>query len=450
MRDRVPPHNLEAEQAVLGAILIGGAEAFLRVTGIVTAEDFYRHAHQLMYRGLAQLAEAREELDLLTLKNRLGPALVDECGGPVYLASLVDGVPRSTNVEHYARIVVKKARLRAVAAAGQRIAEAALTVDDDEAVVDLAEAAILGLAGQASEGALLHMARVSEGALGPLENLHLLRDNSGISGIPTGFLDLDRRLSGLQRKDLVIIGARPSMGKTALALNIAEHVAGPKVGLPVAVFSLEMSKEQLFTRHLCSAARIDGQRLRGALLDEPELCRLAEAIETVRNLKIWIDDSSGLSVMDIRSRARRLTAEVGRLGAVIIDYLQLMDVAAASGRAGNRALDLAVVTRALKGLAKELDCPILLLSQLSRAATGRSDNRPVLTDLRESGAIEQDADVVVLIHREEMHNPTPDNRGVAEAIIAKQRNGPVGTVDLAYVHEHTRFENLTRKKETRS
>jgi replicative DNA helicase len=438
--ERTLPHNLEAERSVLGAILLHN-DAFNLAAEVIDSKDFYRDAHRRIFDKMVALYERGHAIDLVTLKEELGRSSeLEEVGGPAYIAALVDGIPRSTNVEHYARIVKEKATLRNLIYSANKIVSSAYEADEDaDVILDQAEHAIFAIADDKIRDGFVSLRDLAQGSLDTIEKLHSRREL--VTGIPTGFTDLDEMTSGLQPSDLVIVAARPSMGKTSLVLNMAQHV-GTKTDMTVGLFSLEMSKEQLFLRMLTGEARIDAHRMRGGFLGERDWGRLSQAIGTLSDAKIFIDDTPSIGVLEMRAKCRRLAAEHG-LHLVIIDYIQLMQ---GRGRFENRTLEVASISRSLKGLAKELRVPIVVLSQLSRAPEARSDRRPQLSDLRESGALEQDADVVIFIYREDMYAdknaPPSDAQGVAELIIGKQRNGPTGVVRLAFIREFTRFENL--------
>ena len=438
--ERTLPHNLEAERSVLGAILLHN-DAFNLAAEVIDAEDFFRDAHRRIFEKMVKLAERGDAIDLITLKDELSRSgEVDAVGGPAYIAALVDGVPRSTNIEHYARIIKEKATLRnLIFSANKILSEAYQAEEEADVILDQAEHAIFAIADGKIRNGFTSLRELAQGSLDTIEKLHARKEL--VTGVPTGFTDLDEMTSGLQAGDLVIVAARPSMGKTSLVMNMAQHV-GTKTDMTVGVFSLEMSKEQLFLRLLTSEARIDAHRLRGGFLGEKDWGRLAQAIGTLSEAKIFIDDTPSIGVLEMRAKCRRLAAEHG-LHMVVIDYVQLMQ---GRGRFENRSLELASISRSLKGLAKELRVPIIVLSQLSRASETRSDHRPQLSDLRESGALEQDADVVMFIYREDMYMdkgaPPDEQTGVAEIIIGKQRNGPIGVVKLAFLREFTRFENL--------
>jgi replicative DNA helicase len=441
--DRTLPHNLEAERSVLGAILLHN-DAFNLAAEVIDANDFFRDAHRRIFDRMVKLSERGNAIDLVTLKDELGRAgEIEQVGGPAYIAALVDGVPRSTNIEHYARIIKEKSTLRSlIFSANKILANAYQAEEEADVILDQAEHAIFAIADGKIRDGFVSLRDLAQTSLDTIEKLHARKEL--VTGVPTGFTDLDEMTSGLQPSDLVIIAARPSMGKTSLVLNMAQYV-GTKTDMTVGLFSLEMSKEQLFLRMLTAEARIDAHRLRGGFLGEKDWGRLAQAIGTLSEAKIFIDDTASIGVLEMRAKCRRLAAEHG-LHLVIIDYVQLMQ---GRGRFENRTLELASISRSLKGLAKELSVPIVLLSQLSRAPESRSDHRPQLSDLRESGALEQDADVVMFIYREEQYAdknaPPSDSQGTAELIIGKQRNGPTGIVKLAFIREFTRFENLAAR-----
>ncbi len=439
---RALPHNLEAERSVLGAVLIHN-EAFNYAIELIDANDFFRDAHRRIFEKMIALGERSQAIDLVTLKEALAQTgELDEVGGPAYIASLVDGVPRSTNVEHYARIVKEKSTLRALIHASNGIAQRAWEAEEEPNIIlDEAERLIFQIAEDRAREGFVSMRKIVDESLPKIEQL--FEHKQLITGVASGFADLDSVTRGLQPSDLIIVAARPSMGKTSLVLNIAEHAA-LEHGATVGFFSLEMSKESLFIRLLTSVAQIDAQRLQTGHVGQREYDRLSTAIGRLSEAPIYIDDSPGLGVLEMRAKARRLAAEHG-LKLLVVDYLQLMT---GRGRFENRTLELAAISRGLKSLAKELSVPVLALSQLSRAPEARSDHRPLLSDLRESGALEQDADVVLMIYRPEMYpDCKEEEKGVAELIIAKQRNGPTGTVNLAFIREHTRFQNLSRRPE---
>ncbi len=438
--ERTLPHNLEAERSVLGAILLNN-EAFNTAAEVIDANDFFRDAHRRIFDRMVRLAERNNAIDLVTLKEELGrTGELEEVGGPAYISALVDGVPRSTNVEHYARIIKEKSTLRSLIHSANKILANAYDAEEEaDTILDQAESAIFAIADKKVRDGFVSLKDLAESSLDTIEKLAARKEL--VTGVPTGFTDLDEMTSGLQPSDIVIVAARPSMGKTSLVLNMAQHV-GTRTDMTVGIFSLEMSKEQLFLRMLTGEARIDAHRLRGGFLGDRDWGKLSQALGTLSEAKIFIDDTPSIGVLEMRAKCRRLQAEHG-LHMVIIDYVQLMQ---GRGRFENRSLELASISRSLKGLAKELSVPIVVLSQLSRASETRSDHRPQLSDLRESGALEQDADVVIFIYREDQYAdknaPPTEATGTAELIIAKQRNGPTGVVKLAFIREFTRFENL--------
>jgi replicative DNA helicase len=441
--ERTLPHNLEAEKSVLGAILIHN-EAFNHAAELIDSKDFFRDAHRRIFDKMVALSERNDAIDLVTLKDELARSNeLDEVGGPAYIASLADGVPRSANVEHYARIVKEKATLRSLIHSANRILSDAYRAEEDaDLILDGAEKAIFEIAEDRIREGFVPLRDLVQSSFATIEKLQ--QHKGLVTGVPTGFVDLDEMTSGLQPSDLVLVAARPSMGKTSFVLNIAQHV-GTQTDMTVGFFSLEMSKEQLFMRMLTAEARIDAHRFRSGFLNEKDYGRLSHALGTLAEARVFIDDTASLGVLEMRAKARRLQAEHG-LHLLIIDYIQLMQ---GRGRFESRQTELASISRSLKALAKELRIPIIALSQLSRAPETRSDHRPQLSDLRESGALEQDADVVMFIFREEQYRdadgqPNQEAEGVAEIIIGKQRNGPVGTAKLAFIKEHTRFENLAQ------
>ena len=435
-QEKTLPHNLEAERTVLGAVLVDNA-AFSSAAEVLTREDFYRESHRRIFEAMAVLAERSQPIDLVTLKNELlrGGAL-EAAGGAAYLGSLLDGVPRISNVEHWSRIIKERAVLRNLIHASNRIVQSCFEGEDEAAVLlDRAEKAIFDIAERRIRQGFVGIREIVKESFRTIDQLSQSKEI--VTGLPTGFADIDEMTSGLQKGELVIVAARPAMGKTSFCLNVAQH-ASMRAGETVGIFSLEMSKEQLVLRMLCSDSRVDAHKLRTGRLQEKDWARLAKAYADLSASKVFIDDSSALSPLEMRAKCRRLRAEHG-LGLVIVDYLQLVT---GSGRAENRQQEISAISRSLKGLAKELAVPVVALSQLSRAPEARTDRRPQLSDLRESGALEQDADIVMFIYREEEYKPSDENRGIAEIIIGKQRNGPTGTRKLAFIKEFTRFENL--------
>ena len=438
--ERTLPHNLEAERSVLGAILLHN-DAFNLAAEVIDSHDFFRDAHRRIFDKMVKLAERGDAIDLVTLKEELGRSGdLEEVGGPAYITALVDGVPRSMNIEHYARIIKEKATLRSLIFSANKILTTAYEAEEEaDAILDQAEHAIFAIADDNVRDGFVSLRDLARGSLETIEKLHARKEL--VTGVPSGFADLDAMTSGFQSSDLIIVAGRPSMGKTSLVLNVAQYV-GTKTDLTVGMFSLEMSKEQLFLRMLTAEARIDAHRLRGGFLGERDWGRLSQAIGTLSETRIFVDDTPSIGVLEMRAKCRRLAAEHG-LNLVIVDYIQLMQ---GRGRFENRTLELASISRSLKSLAKELSVPIIVLSQLSRAPESRADHRPQLSDLRESGALEQDADVVIFIYREDQYvdrsQPPTDAQGIAELIVGKQRNGPTGVVKLAFIREFTRFENL--------
>ena len=436
--ERTLPHNLEAERSVLGAILVHN-DAFNLAAQVIDSRDFYRDAHRRIFDCMVALNERHDAIDFVTLKEELARAgELDEVGGPAYVAALADGVPRATNVEYYARIVKEKSTLRNLIYAATKIVANAYEADQEsDLILDEAESAIFAVADDRLKAGFVAMRDLVKDSFPKIEKL--FEQKRLITGVPTGFVDVDEMTRGLQAGDLVIVAARPSMGKTSLVLNIAQYVAslGDQV---VGFFSLEMSKESLFLRLLTSEAQIDGHRLMSGAIGGNDYHRISHALEKLNSMKLFIDDTANIGVLEMRAKSRRLQSEHG-LSLLVVDYIQLMN---GRGRFENRTLELASISRSLKGLAKELNVPIIVLSQLSRAPESRSDHRPQLSDLRESGALEQDADVVVLIYRDDVYNRDPNSpdAGTAELILAKQRNGPTGVVKLAFLREQTRFANL--------
>ena len=438
--ERTLPHNLEAERSVLGTILVHN-DAFNLAAQVIDGRDFYRDAHRRIFDRMVALSERDHAIDFVTLKEELSRAgELDEVGGPAYVASLADGVPRATNVEYYSRIVKEKATLRNLIYAANKILTNAYEADQEsDLILDGAESAIFAVAEDRLKAGFVPMSDLVKDNYPKIEQL--FEHKRLITGVPTGFVDLDSMTRGLQGSDLIIIAARPSMGKTSLVLNMSQYVA-LQPDRTVGFFSLEMSKESLFLRLLTSEAQIDSHRLMSGAIGQKDYGRISHALETLSVMRLFIDDSANVSVLEMRAKARRLMSEHG-LSLIVVDYIQLMG---SRGRHENRTLELASISRSLKGLAKELNVPIVVLSQLSRAPESRSDHRPQLSDLRESGALEQDADVVVMIYREDAYNRDPNHpdAGTAELIVAKQRNGPTGVVHLAFLREQTRFANLAQ------
>ena len=438
---RIPPHSLEAESSVLGGLLLDNS-AWDRVGDLLSDSDFYRYEHRLVYTAVSTLVNANRAADVITVfENLQSQGKAEEIGGLAYLNSLAQYVPSAANIRRYAEIVRERAILRKLVSVSDEIATSALNTNGRPVpnILDEAEQKIFNIG---EEGSRMRQGFQSMGNLVVelLDRVEEMSQNpNDITGVPTGFFDLDRMTSGMQAGDLIVLAARPSMGKTALAINIAENVA-LKEGLPVAVFSMEMGASQLAIRIVGSIGRIDQGRLRTGKLQDEEWPRLTEAVERLRNVSLSIDETPGLTPSELRASARRLARNCGKLGLVVVDYLQLMS--GSSGSDGdNRATELGEISRGLKMLAKELQCPVIALSQLNRGVEQRTDKRPMMSDLRESGAIEQDADVIMFIYRDDYYNKDSKEPGVAEIIIGKQRNGPTGTVKLTFLKPITKFES---------
>ena len=435
--ERTLPHNLEAEKSVLGAILIHN-EAFNHAAELIDSRDFFRDAHRRIFDKMVALSERNDPIDLVTLKEELRRAgELEEVGGPAYIASLADGVPRSANVEHYARIVKEKSTLRNLIHSANRIlAEAYHAEDDADLILDGAEKAIFEIAEDRVREGFTPLRDLVQGSFATIEKLQEQRN--AVTGVGSGFADLDEITAGFQPSDMIILAARPAMGKTSFVLNVAQNAA--KKGSTVGIFSLEMSKEQLFLRLLTSEAMIDAHRFRTGYLTEKDYGKLSHALGVLAELPIFIDDTPGIGLLEMRAKCRRL-ASAHTLDMIIIDYIQLMQ---GRGRFESRQQELTAISRSVKILAKELSVPIIALSQLSRAPESRTDHRPQLSDLRESGALEQDADLVMFIYRAEVYDKDqtkPEDLGTAEIIIGKHRNGPIGSVRLTFLNQFTKFEN---------
>ncbi|MFC1510885.1 replicative DNA helicase [Candidatus Margulisiibacteriota bacterium] len=430
---KIPPQDLIAEQSVIGSMLLD-KNAIVRAVEILNPDSFYRDAHRYIYESILELFDKGEPVDLVTVTDALRKSgRVDAVGGSVYVADLLNSVPTAANVEHYAKIVEEKAVLRRLIDAGTKIvADAFSEAEDVDQILDQAEKSIFGIALKRVREGFSKIDSVIKGVLDKIDSIYEKKET--ITGMPTGFADLDKLTAGFQNADLIIIAARPAVGKTAFALNVALNLAIRKK-IPVAVFSLEMSKEQLAQRMLCSEAEINAQRLKTASLSDVGWKKLTRALGRLSEAPVFIDDSASLTSTEIRAKARRLKIERG-LGLVIVDYMQLMR---GRRRVENRVQEISEIARSLKTLARELEVPVIAISQLSRAVEQRTDRIPRLSDLRESGEIEQTADLVLFIHREDYYNPTSERGNVAEIIIAKQRNGPVGTVELVFRKEIAKF-----------
>jgi replicative DNA helicase len=438
---RIPPHSLEAEASVLGGLLLDNS-AWDRVGDVLIDNDFYRYEHRHVFGAISGLINSSRPADVITVYEHLQSlGKAEEVGGLAYLNSLAQYVPGATNIRRYAEIVRERSILRKLVSASDEIATSAFNPQGREVakILDEAEQKIfsIGEEGSRMKQGFQPMASLVVELLDRVEEMS--QNPNDITGVPTGFYDFDHMTSGLQPGDLIVLAARPSMGKTALAINIAEHVALNE-GLPVAVFSMEMGASQLAIRIVGSIGRIDQGRLRTGKLNPDEWPRLTESIEKLRNVSLHIDETPGLTPSELRANARRLARQCGKLGLIVVDYLQLMSGSSSDGE--NRATEIGEISRGLKMLAKELQCPVIALSQLNRSVETRTDKRPLMSDLRESGAIEQDADVIMFIYRDDYYNKDSKEPGVAEVIIGKQRNGPTGTVKLAFLKPITKFESL--------
>ncbi|MDD3652664.1 MAG: replicative DNA helicase [Desulfotomaculaceae bacterium] len=441
MLEKIPPQNIDAEQSVLGAILLD-RDAVVKSMKIIRSEDFYREDHRIIYEAILLLSESGRPVDLITVSEQLRQqGTLEKAGGVAYLASLAEMAPIAANVEYYARIVEEKSLLRNLIQLSTRIAGMGYEESDEpEKLIAEAERMIIELGSRRVTGAFHAIKDIILDALTHMEFLYNNRDS--ITGVPTSYGDLDRICHGLQPSDLIILAGRPSMGKTSLGMCIGYNAA-LKHAIPVAIFSLEMSKEQLVQRILCAEAKIDQQRLRNGSLGEVDWQELHDAAGKLAKAPIYIDDTPAITVRQVRAKARQLQVEKG-LGLIIIDYLQLMQ---GSRRSENRQQEISEISRSLKGLAKELNVPVMALAQLSRAVEQRQDKRPIMSDLRESGALEQDADLIMFIYRDEYYHTDSEKKGIAEIIISKHRNGPVGTVELGFLKELTKFVPLMKNSD---
>ena len=437
----VPPQNLEAEQSLLGSVLLEN-EALFKVLEIIKKDDFYRESNRQIYQAMIDLYEKNEPTDLITVtevlkrKNKL-----DEVGGASYLADLLENIPTAANIEYYAKIIRQKSILRNLIHSATEIVSKATTAEENvEDILDFSEKTIFQISEEQTKQSFYPLKTILKSTFKDIERLY--EKKQLITGMPSGFTELDSKTSGFQPSDLIIIAGRPSMGKTAFALNVAQH-ASQEAHIAIALFSLEMSKEQLALRMLCSEARVDNHKLRTGFIAESDWGKLSMAAGKLADSKMYIDDTPGITVFEMRAKSRRLKAEHG-LGMIIVDYLQLM--AGSKHRSDSREQEISEISRSLKGLAKELHVPVIALSQLNRKVEDRIDKRPHMADLRESGAIEQDADVILFIYRDEVYHPDSDeSKGKAEVIIGKQRNGPTGEIQLSFINEYTRFENYSHR-----
>lgn len=449
IEERVPPQNIEAEQAVLGAMLID-KEAIAKATEVLSADDFYREAHRVIFSAMLELYNKNEAVDMVTVTEILKrDNKLEDIGGIAYITSLANVVLTAANVKYHAEIVAEKSVLRQLVRVSTEIAAMGYEANEDVGtLLDTAESRILEISNRKKKNDFTAINDILMDSVQSIESL--LQNKGGLTGLPAGFADLDKLTSGLHPSDFIILAARPSMGKTALALNIVQNVAlrAHKVigGEPrsVAFFSLEMSKEQLVNRMLCAEAGIDSQRLRVGEMHDEDWTHLWDACDKMSRAKIYIDDTAGITAMDMRSRARRLKAEHG-LDLIVVDYLQLMQGSGKRNNSGDRQQEVSEISRSLKALARELDVPVLALSQLSRSVESRQVKRPMLSDLRESGSLEQDADIVAFLYREDYYNPETENKHT-ELIIAKHRNGPVDTVNLFFQKQFTKFVGFTKRE----
>jgi len=438
---KLPPHSVEAEQSLLGGLLIDN-EALDKVADVMSEIDFYRHDHRLIYQHIAKVIEANQPADIITVGESLEKSdELKNVGGIAYLGMLAENTPTAANIRGYAQIIRERSIMRSLVLVGADIAASAYSPQgrDAQQLLDESEAKIFQIA-ESGKRDNIGFSDIQHLLPQVVESVEQRMQNaSDVTGMPTGFTDLDKMTSGLQPSDLMIIAGRPSMGKTSLALNMAEHVAIEKK-MPVAVFSMEMASMQLTTRLIGSVGRVDQHKMRTGQLDDDDWEKLTDSLGQLNEAPIHIDEGSALNTFEVRARARRLQRQVGQLGLIVIDYIQLMS-APIGKQTENRATEISEISRSLKSLAKELHVPVVALSQLNRSVEQRVDKRPVMSDLRESGAIEQDADVIMFIYRDEVYNPESPDKGLAEILLAKQRNGPVGMVKLTFLGQYTRFEN---------
>jgi len=439
---KLPPHSVEAEQSVLGGLLLDNS-AWDKIADLIGESDFYRADHRLIWRHISRLVEQTRPADVITVSETLESTReLDGVGGLAYLGALAQNTPSAANIRRYAEIVRERAVMRKLAEVGTGIADSAYNPMGKEAaqLLDEAESKVFAISEEGARGrqGFLDMPPLLTQVVERIDMLYNRDNPSDVTGVPTGFTDLDRMTSGLQPGDLVIIAGRPSMGKTSLAINMAEYVA-LEAGLPVGVFSMEMGASQLVMRMLGSVGRLDQHKVRTGRLGDDDWRKLTEAVGRLNDAPMHIDETPALNALELRARARRLHRQYGKLGLIVVDYLQLMS---ASSQGENRATEISEISRSLKALAKELSVPVIALSQLNRSLEQRPNKRPVMSDLRESGAIEQDADVILFIYRDEVYNPDSPDKGKAEVIIGKQRNGPIGTVTMVFQGEYTRFANF--------
>jgi replicative DNA helicase len=440
---KVPPHSIEAEQSILGGLLIDN-KAIDRIAGQVSASDFYRNDHRIIFTHISKLIDNNDPADIVTVAESLEQnAELTKVGGVAYLGLVAENTPTASNITGYAKIVRERSIMRNLVEVGSDIVESAFSPQgkDAQQLLDESESKIFQIAdaGTSEKLGFIDIKELLPKAAQRIDDLYQLDDPNGVTGVPSGYSDLDQKTAGLQPGDLIIIAGRPSMGKTSLALNIAEHV-GMEAGLPVAIFSMEMGAAQLTMRLLGSVGKLDQHKMRIGQLEDEDWPKLTNALGVLNEAPIFIDEGSALNSYEVRARARRLHRQQGKLGLIVIDYIQLMS-SANEQSTENRATEVSEISRSLKALAKELNVPVVALSQLNRSVESRPDKRPMMSDLRESGAIEQDADVIMFIYRDEVYNPETAEKGVAEILLSKQRNGPTGTVKLTILGQYTRFEN---------
>ena len=440
---KVPPHSIEAEQSILGGLLIDN-KAIDRIAGQVSASDFYRNDHRIIFTHISKLIDNNDPADIVTVAESLEQNdELTKVGGVAYLGLVAENTPTASNISGYAKIVRERSIMRNLVEVGSDIVESAFSPQgkDAQQLLDESESKIFQIAdaGTSEKLGFIDIKELLPKAAQRIDDLYQLDDPNGVTGVPSGYADLDQKTAGLQPGDLIIIAGRPSMGKTSLALNIAEHV-GMEAGLPVAIFSMEMGAAQLTMRLLGSVGKLDQHKMRIGQLEDEDWPKLTNALGVLNEATIFIDEGSALNSYEVRARARRLHRQQGKLGLIVIDYIQLMSSANEQSNE-NRATEVSEISRSLKALAKELNVPVVALSQLNRSVESRPDKRPMMSDLRESGAIEQDADVIMFIYRDEVYNPETAEKGVAEILLSKQRNGPTGTVKLTFLGQYTRFEN---------
>lgn len=438
--ERIPPQNLDAEQSTLGSMLLE-KDAIYKGAELLRPNDFYREAHRVIFEVVVHLANKGEPVDMITVSEELKQrGMLDKVGGVAYLTQLANFVPTAANVEHYANIVAEKSLLRSIINVATNIVKMGYEGSEEvDVILDRAEKDIFEISQKRNIKGFVSLRSILVETFERIEKLY--ESKGGVTGLPTGYPDFDRMTAGLQPSDLIILAARPSMGKTTFALNLGSYAA-VELKIPSIIFSLEMSKEQLALKLLCSEAGVDNQRIRTGTLKDDDWPKLSHALGRLSDAMLFIDDSPGITAMEIRAKTRRIKAEHG-LGLIIIDYLQLMQ---SRSRSENRQQEVSEISRSLKALARELDVPVIALSQLSRAVEQRTDKRPGLADLRESGSLEQDADIVGFLYRDDYYNPETDRKNITELIIAKQRNGPVGTVDFYFQKEFSKFQSLSRQK----